>query len=147
MQKTATLKAMGIQTWYPRVDLPLAKREVPPQVEQKESVLCYCYQWQKAGKVVACLLAEYGKGSSDESNLIAAIAKALPFEHQGGCKELSVAGLKQLGVPMIVLGETLLQELGLRPSATVLKAGAPTAMLADQSLKREAWKQLQALVS
>ena len=148
LSKEKKLKAMGIQSWSLRVDLPLQSQPVAapaaPKATARQSVFCYCYQWEKDGKVVANMLAEYGSGNLEESNLVAAIAKALPWSSSGQCQSLEV---QQWDTPLVVLGESLASGMGLTKKEFLWITHSPAAMLDDPSLKRDAWGQLQQLKS
>lgn len=145
LSKEKMLKAMGIQSWSLRVKLPLKSQPVAaPNVTVEQSVFCYCYRWEKGGVVIANMLAEYGSGNLEESNLVAAIAKALPWPSSGECKSLDAQEWK---IPLVVLGESLAVQLGVAKNESVWVTHSPAAMLADPSLKRAAWGQLQELKS
>jgi hypothetical protein len=147
-QKRTQLNAMGIQSWVQSVQLPLQGRSEPEAVAavaESEPVLCYQYRWEKDGKVVAILLAEYGSGSLPESNLVAAIAGALPWPSQGECKPIKAEELRLVKSPLVILGEGLAQQIGLQAGGSVWASHAPAALLADAKLKRHAWGKLQEL--
>ena len=140
--KLMILKKMGIRCWSQRIELPLRSTLIQAKSDQKESVLCYCYYWKKHGNPVACLFAEYGNGSLEESNLVAAIANALPWPAEGGCQEVS-ANASQL--PVIILGKKLNSELALPERDWVFVSHSPLELLADPTKKRDAWEKLQKL--
>ncbi len=142
MKKRIVLKKIGIECWSPRIQLPLLKKQGLINREKEESVLCYCYYWEKGKKSLACLLAQYGNGSLEEASLVGAIAKALPWLVKGGCQQVIV---QKPRLPVLILGEELRAQWGLCEGKQVFVSYSPAELLGDEGRKRHCWKKLQEL--
>lgn len=87
------------------------------------------------------LLAEYGSGDLAESNLVSAIAAALPGDAEGKCQQISAANYQAFEQPAFVLGANLARQLAEQQNYS---QHTPAEILADSALKREVWQQLKA---
>jgi hypothetical protein len=146
VQKEVLLEIMGIQPFYPRLSLPLQKLSVNAEKPSEDSYFCYCYRFKKNEKVLAVLLGQYNTGTLEESNLISAIAKALPCESVGGSETITVSDCRDWGVPILVLG-SFFPTLETHSGFKILRASSALDMLADPSNKKKTWLKIKELRS
>jgi len=131
MQKTDYLHSLEITQWVRRT------------TELKNTQECYCYHLFKNNALDAILIADCGKEIQIETDLLAAICKAIYPSFQ---RKENLKSPTSLAVNVAILMGNKASSLSKSLFKKTLKTYSPAELVQNPALKKEVWQKLKKLL-
>ena len=129
--KSNYLHALGITTWI--------RRNFQKDL-QKNSVEFYCYHLLKNDQLDGMLIADYSEDTQAETELLAAICKAIYPDYQRK-ENTSTEINKNLNFYLLMGKQASL--LSIDPNKKIVRTYSPAELIDTPALKKEVWQSLR----